>query len=134
MFICLRIGINVANDSFVKRICAISPHVEMLVRRVYWSNVKWLSKRGKKNIVKIEQKEINFEEIEQFLIENGVIKGSLIVVHSTYAPFESRGKNPNQLLDMLLGIVGENGTLAMPATPKFKNAISVENYLTEKKQ
>jgi aminoglycoside 3-N-acetyltransferase len=124
-----------ANDSLIKKIFSCSPHIEMISRRLYWNNVKWLSKRVKKNkISEVNITAIDFNEIENFLLANGVDKGSLIVIHSAYAPFKGRGKTPNQILDMLFEIVGNSGTVAMPAMAKFKNAVDVEDYLSESKE
>jgi aminoglycoside 3-N-acetyltransferase len=121
-----------ANDSLIKKIFSFSPHIEMITRRLYWNNVKWLSKRVKKKKANEPNiTAINFSSIEQFLLDNGVVDGSLILVHSAYAPFKGRGQTPNQIVDMLLQIVGESGTVAMPAMPKFKNAVNSEDYLSK---
>jgi len=124
-----------ANDSLIRKVFSLSPHIEMISRKLYWNNVKWLSKRvRKKKTPEINVTPVDFNEIEHFLLDNGVVDGSLIVVHSAYAPFKGRSKTPNQILDMLLEIVGDRGTVAMPAMPKFKNAVDVEDYLSESKE
>lgn len=119
-----------ANDSLVRKFFSISPHLEMMTRRLYWKNVKWLSKRVKKKTTsEVNVTAVDFTKIEQFLLANGVKDGGLIVVHSAYAPFKGRGKTPSQIVDMLVGVVGELGTVAMPAMAKFKNAVDIEDYL-----
>ena len=119
-----------ANDSAIKKVFSLSPHVEMLLRRVYWKNVKWLSRKvKKKKSVDKNTIPVDFSKIQQFLTQNGVCAGELIVVHSAYAPFKGRGKTPNQILDMLFDLVGETGTVAMPAMPKFKNSPELVDYL-----
>mgnify|MGYP003624699202 CR=1 FL=1 len=121
-----------ANDSLIRKIFSISPHIEMISRRLYWKNVKWLSKRAKKKkTAEVNVSAVDFTKIEHFLLANGVKEGGLIVVHSAYAPFKGRGKTPNQIVDMLVKVVGDSGTIAMPAMPKFKNAVDVEDYLAE---
>ena len=37
-----------ANNGLIFKVLSMSPHFEMLFRRVYWANVGWLSKRAKK--------------------------------------------------------------------------------------
>ena len=119
-----------ANTSLVKKTFAFSPHIEMLFRRIYWANVNVLSKRVKiKKASSQDTQSIDYSKIEEFLRDQGVNEGKLVVVHSAYAPFKGRGKTPNQLLDYLFNIIGSTGTLAMPAMPKFKNSANVEDYL-----
>ena len=111
----------------------MSPHVEMVCRRIYWSNIKWLSKTVKKQSKsRVPALALSFDKVEDFLRDNGLMNGSLAVVHSAYAPFKGRGKTPDEIVDMLLKVVGCEGTLAMPAAPKFKNSIDVEDYLKAK--
>ena len=38
-----------ANSSLVKKIMSISPYIEILVRSIYWKNIRFLSKKIKKN-------------------------------------------------------------------------------------
>jgi len=121
-----------ANESLIRRIFSISPHVEMISRWLYWKNIKWLSKKAKsKKHMEVSSRPVDFSKIENFLSSNGVGEGALIVVHSAYGPFKGRGKTPNQILDGLLELVGDTGTVAMPAMAKFKNAVSIEGYLDE---
>lgn len=119
-----------ANSSLVKRIMALSPHIEVLVRKIYWLNISYLSKRVKKNAPDNKNHTpIDYSKISNFLIEHGVNKGGVLLVHSSFSPLKGRGKTANQVVDFLLEIVGVEGTLAMPATPKYKNSKSVTNYL-----
>lgn len=120
-----------ANSSLVRKIMAISPHVEMCVRYIYWKNIKLFLKRKKKVHSKQSPSPIDFCKITDYLIEQGVCSGGLLLVHSAFTPFKGRGKTPNELLDMLLDLVGEQGTLAMPAMPKFKNSPETTDYLTQ---
>lgn len=122
-----------ANTSVIKRIFSISPHIEMICRKIYWANIKTFSKKGKKRGgQKKPSYPISFVEIERFLRKSGVSNGCLMVVHSAYGPFKGGGKTPEQLLEMLIEIIGKEGTIAMPATPKFKNFVSIENYLDKR--
>ncbi|RCU43291.1 aminoglycoside N(3)-acetyltransferase [Corallincola holothuriorum] len=121
-----------ANDSLIKKMFSLSPHIEMIARRIYWKNVSWLSKRVKKS--RASQNEltpVDFCKIKNFLLSNGVDEGGLLVVHSSYSPFKGRGKTANQIVDMLVEMVGDTGTVAMPAMPKFKNSVKVEDYLVK---
>lgn len=120
----------VANSTLLKKIMAFSPYIEVLVRKIYWSNISYLSKRIKINTpIDNVSTPINYQEISGFLNNHGVKKGSLLLVHSSFSPLKGRGKTANQVVDFLLDIIGDEGTLAMPAMPKYRNAKNVLNYL-----
>jgi aminoglycoside 3-N-acetyltransferase len=121
-----------ANDSLKNKVMAISPHIEMLIRHIYWFNIKWLRQHVVKSPPKPVPANVNYDHIRRFLNSSGVTKGSLIVVHSAYGPLKGRGKNPNEILDFFFDLIGETGTLAMPAMPKFSNSGPVEDHLTSK--
>lgn len=120
-----------ANTSFKNRIMSFSPHIEMIVRRLYWYNIKLFRRftKPKKSLRPLKQ--LNYSHIKNFLLSTGVKSGSLLVVHSAYGSLKGRGKDYNQILDFLIEIIGKEGTLAMPATPKFSNNLNVEDYLDE---
>lgn len=122
-----------ANTSFKNKILSLSPHVEMLVRHIYWKNVSLFSRlliSKPSKSVKPEFDDLDYDEIAVFLRSTGVTKGSLLVVHSAYSSLKGRGKNPNEILDFFIDIIGDKGTLAMPAMPEFSNAVPTNKYLT----
>jgi aminoglycoside 3-N-acetyltransferase len=121
-----------ANDSLKNKVMAMSPHVEMLTRHIYWWNVGWLRRLVLKSSPNPVPSNVNYDRIGRFLKSSGVTKGALIVVHSAYGPLKGRGKNHNEILDFFFDLIGETGTLAMPAMPKFSNSGRVEDYLTNK--
>ncbi len=126
-------GVSMANLSKIHKFFAISPHVEMIARRLYWNNVKRLSgqaKKQKKKLISAVSTPIAYDDIGTFLKENGVTEGRLLLVHSAFAPLKGRGKTPNQVLEYLFELIGSSGTLAMPAMVKYKNEIKPEDYLT----
>lgn len=125
-----------ANDSLTKKLLAISPKIEVLVRRTYWKNIKLFSSILQKFVqpkkdVKASLAGIDFKKIIGQLSDWGVNKGDLVVVHSAYRALKGTGMSPNQILDELIRLIGPTGTLAMPAMPIFRNAPNRENYLTE---
>lgn len=125
-----------ANSSFIRKILSISPHIEMIVRRLYWSNNKFFSKKARK-VSKIEKMHLpstltpfNYKALEQHLRSCGVDTGSLLVVHSSFSALAQRTNGPEEMIDFLLQMVGTEGTLLMPAMPLFRNARPVSEYLT----
>lgn len=120
-----------ANDTLTRRILSLSPYIEIILRRVYWSNIGRIPKKTKKSNKAglAEKPAVDYSSIKRFLVDNGATQGGLLLVHSAFGPLKGRGKTADQVLDFLLEIVGPHGTLAMPAMPKFKNAIKTEDYL-----
>lgn len=102
----------------------------MFIRRIYWKNVGKLSKKVKKtNKYEINTTQIEYSKVAKYLQKCGVKNGSLLLLHSSYAPFKGRGKSPNEIIDFLFELIGPEGTLAMPAMPKYKNSIGTNDYL-----
>lgn len=122
-----------ANDNILRKLFSLSPHIEMLGRRVYWFNIQFTKKWKKnKNVTPLKKEEIdtfNFSNISKFIRFKGVSIGDLLVVHSAFGSIKRCGLPPSKIIDELLDIVGEEGTLAMPAMPKFKNTPDTTNYL-----
>jgi aminoglycoside 3-N-acetyltransferase len=101
----------------------ISPRIEVKMRQLYWHNVKYFSKFNPfKHIDKVSKDAIHvdFDEIIDFLKCNGIKKGSLIIVHSSYDMLKCTGLSPKEIIDKLLDIIGDTGTLAMPAIRSYK--------------
>ena len=121
-----------ANINMLKRILAISPYVEVLVRRVYWKNVTFLSKfikRKNSKALSKSDKVVKFDRVIAKIKEMGINDGNLLLVHSSYDVLKCSGLTAEQIVDLLLRLVGPSGTLAMPAMPVFRNDVSREDYL-----
>lgn len=126
-----------ANLSISKRIFALSPHIEMFARRLYWKNIEAFTNHSARKVkpevkpeVKSVAEPVDFNKIIDFLAQSGVEEGSLLLVHSAYEALKASKKRPNQILESLFELIGEKGTLAMPSMPKFKNDGIVTEYLT----
>lgn len=125
-----------ANTGLVRKIFALSPHIEMIARRLYWGNVQRLAGKVKKNSRKKRPTErgqpqpFDYLALERYLEDCGAGEGSLLLVHSAFAPFKGRVSGPDEVVEFFFQLIGEDGTLAMPAMPLFKNARPVEEYLS----
>jgi len=133
-----------ANETVIKKILAISPVVEIFVRVIYYANIKYLKKlvpiyrtnpylnlnKKKKNKKNNLKKKINFNKILDHLNKNFLKKGDLVILISSYKNLKRTGYSPQQIIDSILELIGNKGTLAMSARPNFK--IDLENYITEK--
>lgn len=104
------------------RIALTSPRVEVMLRRLYWNNVDRLGKFNPHRVTKpvAPTRRVEFEKVIDWLRNNGVGEGSLLVIHSSYSALESTGLDASQIIERLLELVGETGTLAMPAIRKYK--------------
>lgn len=114
-----------AISNLYERIALISPRVEVIMRRFYWYNVEHLkrfkpykTKKSRKDEAKLPP--VDFDLILSYLKSQGIEKGDLLVVHSSYDSLRRTGLTPEQIIDKLLELVGPTGTLAMPAMRKYK--------------
>lgn len=111
--------------SIVSKIFGWSPYFEVAVRRIYWSSpwlIDLISKRDtRKELKPVVVDENSLGKILEFLQENGVGPGGLIVVHSSAEALKPTGKSPKEIIDELIKLLGQDGTLAMPAFPKYKD-------------
>ena len=119
---------------FYNKVATISPHVEVLLRRIYWKNIKRLSKykpygSGIENAAK-EMPALDFNNVLNYLKDKGVREGSLLIVHSSYDMLTGTGLKPQEIIAKLRGLIGESGTLAMPAIRVFNNEPEGADLLT----
>ena len=115
-----------------KKLVLLSPWIEIILRHIYWKNVKTLKHFSpyKKTALQTDLPPINFDDILTYLRSKGVGAGSLIIVHSSYDTLKRTGLKPDEIIRKLLDVVGETGTLAMPAIRHFKEEPDVEHLLT----
>ena len=116
-----------------KKIALLSPPIQILLRKIYWKNARYLKKyRSKNNIVKKANgvKKADFANIINYLKDNNIGDGSLIIVHSSYEALSCTGLSPKEIIEHLLNLVGKNGTLAMPVIREFNEAPKYEDILT----
>jgi aminoglycoside 3-N-acetyltransferase len=109
-----------ANRGILQNLMGLSPHFEMIIRRLYRSKIifsflRYLNFR--KNIV--SDRPFNFNDIIEELKNLGIQSGDILIVHSAYKPLKASGLNPDEIIDALLNLVGTKGTLVMPVIRKY---------------
>ena len=111
-------------SSIYNRVAMLSPRIEVMLRKIYWKNVNRLGKFNphKAPAMSHSSKHVDFQKVLDWLHEQGIGEGSLLVVHSSYSGLECTGLDANQIIDAMLTLVGPTGTLAMPAIRKYKDA------------
>ncbi|MEM8946009.1 MAG: AAC(3) family N-acetyltransferase [Planctomycetota bacterium] len=125
-----------ANHGLMNKLLSLSPGIEVGFRHLYWRNVGRLNKSAKKrkrNPVGDRRPNTDFGKCLDHLRNNGVGPGSSLVVHAAYERMGDIGKNPAEVIDALLDVVGNEGTLSMPAMPLFRNSAPVTEYLDEER-
>lgn len=72
--------------------------------------------RHKLNIYrKLNTKEYTIDDLKRGLIEIGLKEGDTICVHSSWRSFIGFNINPEDLINLLFEIIGENGNILMPS-------------------
>ena len=120
-------------SSLYKKLALTSPYVEVMLRQIYWKNVKRLGKYNPNAVVMEtdtgEKEPVDFSQIKNWLKEQGVGEGTLLIVHSSYDALKVTGLSPKEIIDELLDLVGDSGTLAMPVIRTYKESPSAEDRL-----
>lgn len=115
-------------DSAFNRILGISPYLEVVIRSIYWRSnflIEYKNKRDSNAKEKIKNsRPTPFPLIMQKLRDRGINEGDLLIVHSSFDSLKKTDSNPKEIIESLLNLLGESGTLGMPTTPLFKGALT----------
>ena len=127
------------NDSLYRKILGASPYIEILVRHIYWKNVKTF-KQAVNLLSKLRKKEITtplpatkvvpLETVMNYLKAFGIKEGDTMVVHSSYDALKVTRKLPRDINHELLSIVGTSGNLVMPVNRTYSKTDSLRLYET----
>ena len=97
-----------------------SPWVEIQLRKLYWNNVGLLKRLSTNKTNRVYRTEfVDFEDIVSFLESCGIGKGDLVVMHSSYGNLKPISLDNNQIIERLLNLIGEKGTLAAPVIRQY---------------
>jgi len=121
--------------SLYTKVALLSPRIEVLLRQIYWHNVKWLKKANpfsSNGISNPKAVTCDFDDVLNCLRDMGVGEGTLLIVHSSYDALASTGLSPKEINEKLLGLVGSTGTLAMPVIRHYKEEPPVIEKLKSK--
>ena len=111
--------------AFDSEIFGISPYPELLARKLYYKylrNTNLLNKGKSVKQSKNKKKDENFkviplEDLIQHLRKLGIKNDDLLVVHSSAEGLKRLAANELDILDSMINLVGEKGTVALPAFP-----------------
>lgn len=117
------------------KLALTSPYIEVMLRSLYWHNVNYLRRFNPfKEIHSADVEEgasvrVDFQKIEHFIRANGIGEGAIIIVHSSYDVLKATGLSPDEIINRLLAIVGETGTIATPVLRLYTEMPSFEDQL-----
>ena len=102
------------------KLALMSPRMEVVLRKIYWNNYKFLNRFKPKSSLKPPTTvKINFDKIIEYLRSQGVGEGALLILHSSFGAIKGSGLSPDKIIDELLELIGTTGTLAMPVIRNF---------------
>lgn len=110
------------------KLAQISPYLEINLRKLYWKNIKYFKSYRPKTAI-ITKEIVNWNKVIQYLELQGVKKGTLIVLHSSYEALKSSKLTPIEIIRSLRSLLSDEGTLAMPVIRQFKEEPTIENVL-----
>lgn len=114
----------------------LKKNIKMILRYLLKINKNETIKDGiQYKIVRIEKK-INKKKVEKVELYNaikkmGIKEGDTIMVHCSWRKFYSFNGTPEDLIEMLIDIIGEDGTLIMPSYGRDKFIFDVDNTPSE---
>lgn len=112
------------------------PALEVIVRIAYWR-----SQFVHQLLAKVKRKEkpaapaktmepVALASLEEELRRHGVVEGDILIVHSSMQSLSCTGEDPAAIIAMLRRLVGETGTLVMPAIPRYREAVEGVERIT----
>lgn len=110
------------------KITQINPYVEVKLKKLYWNNVKFFKNYRPKTAI-VTKEDVNWNEVICYLKQNGVNKGGLMVLHSSYEALKSSKLSPVEIIRSLRTLLGNEGTLAMPVIRAYKEEPPIEKVL-----
>lgn len=113
----------------------ITPIIELTIRRVYYSENKIIKKiiSVVKNHAAQKPRNNKGDSSKWVMVRKhidglNIRQGDLLIVHSSAEELGKVGANPKEVLDYLIELVGEEGTLAIPCFPLYDE----KNYDADK--
>ena len=120
-------------NNIIRRILGLSPYLEVLIRKIYWTSPSLhlvspklqmiLQKLKKSKKTKRVQETTSFDDILMTLERFGVSPNGILVIHSSMDELAKTKLTATTIIDRLIKYNGSNGTIAMPAFPKYKEEL-----------
>lgn len=105
--------------------------LDLLRKKLKVRSLTYLKNKYKRKLDQaIYKKEISDEDFKNKFTSLGIKKGDTILLHSSWDEFYNYKGSPEQFIDLLLEIIGSEGTLMMPSYPLLRKKTSVFNLKT----
>ena len=112
-----------------------SPLIEVVLRSIYWRFPSVLSKLSPNKTNRMHRTEglLDFEEIVSFLKSCGIGEGEIVILHSSYGNLKPVTLDNVEIVERLLELVGEEGTLAAPVIRMYseERVLSLEEQMKD---
>jgi aminoglycoside 3-N-acetyltransferase len=122
-----------ANRSLINKVLAKAPLLEIIVRHIFWKNIKFftsnLIQKKRDNQSKIVK--VSFDLILTQWSKWGVKNGDTILLTSSYNNLQALQLEPEEIINKIIDFLGDEGTLIMPAFPYYKNSPKKIEYLSK---
>lgn len=84
----------------------------------------------RKHVPDQNRAKVDFDKVLLELTKQGIGKGALLLVHTSYSGLQCTGLSEEEIIDKLLDFVGSTGTLVMPVIRRFKGEPKPEKILS----
>jgi aminoglycoside 3-N-acetyltransferase len=105
----------------------IKSYIWRLIKLIFkirsWENFK--NKLFRKLDKLIYNKKFSSNELIEFLVSLGLMKGDTIFVHASWDEFYNYNGTINDFIDTLIEVVGPEGTIAMPSYPLLRKKTNI---------
>lgn len=110
---------------------AIKNVIRKIIKKVWGvDGISLFIKKQKKNINKrIYTKKYAADELVAVMCKMGMQKGSIVFIHSSMTEFYNYTGTAEELIQKMIDVIGQEGTLLMPAYPKNLNSLLKETNL-----
>lgn len=104
---------------------------ELLRKKFKIKSLSHFANKQRRNLeILYYKKKITDEEFSNLFKKMGVKKGDVIFIHSSWNEFYNYQGTPESFIDLLLKLIGEEGTLVMPSYPFLRKKNSIFNLRT----
>lgn len=106
------------------------PVMEILARIVYKKALELgiLKNRIVPNEKAKAIEEVSINDLKENLTEAGIKKGDILIVHSSMKGIRGFGMAPEEIINYLKDLVGEEGMLLMPVYPQYPDSVTKLQY------
>ena len=110
-----------------ERLLGITPVFELIIRKIYYSENRFvkrivcyfINKTEKREAFHIPVDDSKWVNVKNHINSLNIRQGDLLIVHSSAEELSNIGVNPKEVLEYLFDLVGEEGTLAIPCFPLY---------------